>query len=322
MNIKLVYSNTKTYNGIKAYSLNLFKDMLLEPTMKVDLKPLPKVEFSFNGKKYGGWTSQRFMAWTVGNAEIVHSTTHWDLSSHTNVVTIHDLYPLVERKQFGTSNRAANFYLRMLKKVREKSKYIVVQGKHIEDQVRKYIPDTPIAVIPTRVFVDQPTYNPYPNDDKTHLITMGEIHGNLPNRKQIYELYDWVKDLKDVDLYHIGRITDPRYLNYSPNIHQLGSVSQEDKFNYLACADKFVFKSMGEGQGIPSMEAMKLNTQVIVNDLPEFRNFLGDKPYYFHNKDEFLEMINLPKKPGLVEQISQYDNWVEKYKMVYNEVVK
>ena len=113
-----------------------------------------------------------------------------------------------------------------------------------------------------------------------------------------------MKNLKDVDLYHIGRITDQRYIDYSPNIHQLGSVSQEEKFNYLAYADKFVFKSLGEGQGIPSMEAMKLNTQVIVNDLPEFRNFLGDKPYYYHNKEEFLEMINLPKKSGLVEQIS------------------
>lgn len=159
-------------------------------------------------------------------------------------------------------------------------------------------------------------------NDKIHLITMGEIHGDLPNRKHIYELYDWVKNLKDVDLYHIGRITDQRYIDYSPNIHQLGSVSQEEKFNYLAYADKFVFKSLGEGQGIPSMEAMKLNTQVIVNDLPEFRNFLGDKPYYYHNKEEFLEMINLPKKSGLVEQISQYDNWIEKYKKVYSEVIK
>ena len=156
MNIKLVYSNTKTYNGIKAYSLNLYKDLLLETTMNVKLKPLPKIEVTFKGKKYGGWRSQRLMAWSVGNADIVHSTTHWDLSAHTNVVTIHDLYPLVERKQFGTSDRAINFYLRMLEKVREQGKYIVVQGKHIEDQVRKYIPDTPVAIIPTRVFVNQP----------------------------------------------------------------------------------------------------------------------------------------------------------------------
>jgi hypothetical protein len=320
MKIKMVYSNTKTYNGIKAYSLNLYNEM--SESMDVALIPLPKIEVVIRGKKVGGWTSQRLMAWTVGDADIVHSTSHWDLTPHTNVVTIHDLYPIIQREYFNTSDRAMKFYLSMLRKVRERCKHIVVQGKHIEEQVRRYIPDIPISVIPTKVFVDKPTVNPYPDDGKLHLITMGEIHGDLPNRKQIYELYDWVKDLDGVDLYHIGRITDLQYIGYSPNIHQLGSVSQQDKFNYLAYADKYVFKTIGEGQGFPTMEAMKLNTQVVINDLPEHRNLLGDKPYYYHTRDEFIEMIYKPKKSGLVEQISQYDNWVEKYKKVYEEVTR
>ena len=318
MKIKIVYSNTKTYNGIKAYSLNLYNE--LSESMDVALIPLPKIEVSLKGKKYGGWTTQDLLAWSVGNADIVHSTSHWDLTPHTNVVTIHDLYPIIEREYFNTSDRAMKFYLRTLRKVRERCKHIVVQGKHIEEQVRRYIPDIPISVIPTKVFVDKPTANPYPDDGKLHLVTMGEIHGDLPNRKQIYELYDWVKDLDGVDLYHIGRITDPQYISYSPNIHQLGSVSPQEKFNYLAYADKYVFKTIGEGQGIPTMEAMKLNTQVVINDLPEHRDMLGDKPYYYHDRDEFIEMIYKPKKSGLIEQISQYDNWIEKYRKVYEEV--
>ena len=321
MKIKLVYSNTKTYNGIKAYSLNLFHD-LNEINRDTILQPLPKIEFVIHGKKVGGWTSQRLLSWSVGKADIVHSTSHWDLTTNTNVVTIHDLYPLTEPAYFRTTNRARRFYLHMLKLTEKKAKYIVVQGDHIRIQVRKYILNTPIAVIPTKVFVQPPTSNPYPHDNKLHLLTMGEIHGDLPNRKRIYELYDWVKNLKDVDLYHIGKITDKRYLNYSPNIHQLGQVLPQDKFDYLACADKFIFKTIGEGQGIPTMEAMKLNTQPVINDLPEHRYFLGDKPYYYHNEDEFLEMIYKPKKSGLVEQISQYDNWIEKYQKVYESVLK
>ena len=320
MKIKIVYSNTKTYNGIKAYSLNLYNEM--SESMDVALIPLPKIEVSLKGKKYGGWTTQDLLAWSVGNADIAHSTSHWDLTPHTNVVTIHDLYPIIEREYFNTSDRAMRHYLGKLRKIEERCKHIVVQGKHIEEQVRRYIPDIPISVIPTKVFVDKPTVNPYPDDGKLHLVTMGEIHGDLPNRKQIYELYDWVKDLDGVDLYHIGRITDLQYIGYSPNIHQLGSVSQQDKFNYLAYADKYVFKTLGEGQGLPTMEAMKLNTQVVINDLPEHRDMLGDKPYYYHDRDEFIEMIYKPKKSGLVEQISQYDNWVEKYKKVYEEVTR
>jgi hypothetical protein len=65
---------------------------------------------------------------------------------------------------------------------------------------------------------------------------------------------------------------------------------------------------------------MKLNTQVVVNDLSEHKLLLGDRPYYFHNRDEFLEMIWKEKKSGLVEQISQYDNWIGKYKTAYEKV--
>ena len=183
-----------------------------------------------------------------------------------------------------------------------------------------YIRDIPISVIPIKIFVREAITNPYPNDGKLHLITMGEIHGKLPNRKRIFELYDWIKDRNDIDLYHIGIVSDPRYIGYAKNIHQLGQVDPQAKFNYLAYADKYVFKTIGEGQGLPTMEAMRLNTQPVINDLPEHRYFLGDKPYYYHNKEEFLEMIWKPKRDGLIEQVSQYDNWIDKFQKVYEEV--
>ena len=320
MKIKIAYSNSKHFNGIKAYSLNLYNDLSKEKHLDVKLKPVPKIEITIHKKRVGGWSSQRLLAWTVGDADIVHSTSHWDITPHTNVVTIHDLYPLVESAYFKTSQRAQRFYRKTLNSVQKRAKCIVVEGPHIADQVNSYISGIQIAIIPIKIFAGSATINPYPNDGKLHLVTMGEIHGDLPNRKQIYEIYDWVKGLKDVDLYHIGRITDNRYIGYASNIHQLGAVSQQEKFNYLQYADKFVFKTIGEGQGLPTMEAMRLNTQTVINDLPEHRYFLGDKPYYYHDKDEFLEMIWKPRKSGLVEQITQYDDWTEKYKKVYEEV--
>ncbi|WP_394325611.1 MULTISPECIES: glycosyltransferase [Acidiplasma] len=83
-----------------------------------------------------------------------------------------------------------------------------------------------------------------------------------------------MKNLKDVELYHIGIITDEKYKNYSYNIHQLGTVSEQEKFNYLQYANKFVFKTLCEGQGIPTMEAMRLGTQPVINDIPAHRYFL------------------------------------------------
>ena len=318
--IKIVYSNTKTYNGIKMYSLNLYSDLKKE--LDVKLKPLPRIEIKLNGKKYGGWTSQRFLAWTAGNADIVHSASHWDLAPHTNVVTIQDLFPLtLEVYREYTTDSRRRYNMRFLKIINEKRIKVIVPNPMIADEVRKFISNADITVIPSKIFVQLPTANPYPEDNKLHLLTIGEIHGDQPNRKLIYELYDWIKGLDNIDLYHIGKITDSKCLNYANNIHQLGQVDPQTKFNYLAYADKYVFKTLGEGQGYPVMEAMKLGTQPVINDLPEHRFFLGDYPYYYHNKDEFLEMIYKPKKTGLAEQISQYDNWIEKYKKVYEEVM-
>lgn len=316
--IKIVYSNTKTYNGIKAYSINLFSDLSVQAQSK--LVALPKIEINLRGKKVGGWASQRMLAWTVGNSEVVHSTSHWDICPNTNVITIHDLYPLVYPEIYRITERARRFYLHTLDMIRKKAKAIVVQGPHIKDEVQQFIDDIPIYIIPTKVFVNESKINPYPDDGKLHLLTMGEILGDLPNRKRIYELYEWIKDNPEIDLYHIGRITYPKYLNYARNIHQLGSVSQDAKFAYLKYADKFVFKTIGEGQGFPTMEAMKLGTQAIVNDLPEHRFFLGDKPYYYETKEEFIQAIYKPDKSGQREQIAQYDNWIEKYMKVYEEI--
>lgn len=313
--ISLVYSNTKNYGGIKAYSLNLFKELSI--AAETELIPIPKVEVKIGKRKVGGWTSQAMLAPFVKVKGLVHSTSHWDLLNSTKVVTIHDLFPLVF--DYGITDTARNFYHRKLRKVQKIAKAIIVQGPHIKEQVEEFL-DLPVYMIPTKVFVEDPNgINPYPDDGKIHLLTMGEILKEQ-NRKRIFELYDWLKGNPDIDLYHIGRIEDPRYLDYAANIHQLGPVNQKAKFAYQRYADKFVFKTIGEGQGFPTMEAMKLGTQAIVNDLPEHRFFLGDKPYYYETKEEFIEAIYKPDKSGQREQIVQYDNWIEKYTKVYEEI--
>ena len=315
-NIKLVYSNSKSFNGIKLYSLHLYED-LINSGLSVKLKPLHKIEFTINKKKVGGWLSQRLFTFLIGNAKIVHSTSHWDISKYTNITTIHDLIPLLE-KDFNISTMARNYYMHILNTVKKQVKVIIVPSNYVKSQVESVIKDIHIEVIPSKIFVKDAIKNPYPVDNKLHLLTIGEIRNGF-NRKQIFELYDWLKDNEYIDLYHIGKIEDTRYINYAKNIHWLGSVSEQDKFNYLKYADKFVFKTIGEGQGFPVMEAMKMNTQVVINDIPVHRELLGDKPYYFNSKDEFFYMIYANKKSGLVNQIFQYDNWIEKYLKVYGE---
>ncbi len=54
-------------------------------------------------------------------------------------------------------------------------KMVVTQSPIIEEQIRQFIYDAPITVIPSKIFVDKPTKNPYPEDNRIHLLTMGNI---------------------------------------------------------------------------------------------------------------------------------------------------
>jgi glycosyltransferase involved in cell wall biosynthesis len=326
MTIKLVYSKTNVkYGGVPSYIANFYHDLSKEMQYHTDVKlvTIPKIELKFRGKKYGGWKSQDILSFMVGNAHVVHSMSDSELTKYSTVVTIHDIYPLTLDIFKDISQEERERRIGKLKTIYKNNVKVVVQTNEIAKDIRNFIPDADITVIPSKIFTGTPTLNPYPSDGKLHLVTMGEINLNHPNRKQIYELYDWVKDLDNVELYHIGFIENPKYINYAKNIHQLGYVSPEDKWNYLAYADKFVFKTLGEGQGYPVMEAMRLGTQVLINDLPEHRELLGDYfPLYYHDKEEFIEKMWYPPRSGMVEQIRQYDNWIEKYKKVYGYVIK
>lgn len=329
MNIGILYSDTKNYNGIREYASNLYYGL----QNKVDVKMLPikKLEVKIGNKKIGGFISSEIYQYIkkLGKGyDITHATSHWIINNYTNVATVHDIFKISMPIVFRISNVEKNYYLKYFKKL-EDMKAIFVLSNYVKKDLSHYVKNTNIFSIPMgtpidyqKNFIEQDLgiklENPFTNN-KLHLVTMGEIHKSN-NRKKIWELYDFVKDLPDVELYHIGYVTD-EFKNYAKNIIQLGFVGTIQKIEYLMYADKFVFDTYAEGQGIPVMEAMKLNTQVIINDIPIHRELLEDKPYYFHNKDEFIDLIYKDKKQGLIEQIKKYDNWINEYLKIYEAIV-
>ncbi len=318
MCIKVVYQRADKFAGIPAYSINLLNDLKKAIPNVVGVK-LPQLELHIGNMRIGGHISRKVLSNFVRKEEIVHSTNFLAYTPNTNVVTIHDLYGLIY-PQANVKPLEKKYKIKLLGKI-NKARYIIVQVPQIAEQVRYFIKEVPIAVIPSKIFIGNASVSPYPDNNKVHLLTIGDIKANEFNRKQIKDIYDYVANNKEIELYHIGNITDNSVINYSKNIHQLGVVSEQDKYNWLKYADKFVFKSLGEGQGYPIMEAMRFGVQPVINELEEFKFLLGDKPYYYHNNEEFLEMIYKPKKDGLVEQIAKYDNWIDRYKKVYEEIM-
>ncbi|MGC9294919.1 MAG: glycosyltransferase, partial [Thermoplasmata archaeon] len=63
--------------------------------------------------------------------------------------------------------------------------------------------------------------------------------------------------------------------NYQ-NIKFLGPVSDEILRRYISNADAFVYISDAEGFGLPPIEALACGTNVVVNDLPVFKETIGE----------------------------------------------
>jgi hypothetical protein len=306
MKIDMIYNKSNGYNGIERYRIALDSGL---KALGVVVNPimLKKYEIKIKNKYYGGWQTEKlFKHFVKTDNEIIHSISDRCIIKNTNVVTIHDIY-----------NNEVSHYKKVFKQIEELQ--VIVPSNYVKSTIENYAYN--IAVIPQGVKIpDMQYFNPYKDDGKMHLITMGKIHKNFHNKKLIYVLYEWLKDNPNIDLYHIGKITDEKYLNYAKNIHNLQNVSENVKYAYLKYADKFVYNTEDEGQGLPTMEAMALNTQPIINDLPVHRELLGDKPYYYHNKEEFMDLLEKPKKDGLPEQIKKYDGWIYKILSVYNKV--
>ena len=311
MKIDVVFNQTKSYNGIKKYYTSLIEGLNAKGN-SVNPIALKKYEIMVRGKLYGGWQSENFFKHFVKTSgTIVHCSSDRSYIKQANVITIHDIY------NYNTNINERAYFRDIFRKIQDMQ--VIVPSKTVKDTIEKYANN--IHVVTTGIKIPNlQFYNPYPADGKMHLITMGEIHKNFHKKKLIHILYEWLKDNPNIDLYHIGNITDEKYINYAKNIHNLQNVSEGTKFAYLKYADKYVYNTEDEGQGIPTMEAMRIGTQPVLNDLPVHRELLGDKPYYYHNKEEFMDLLHKPRKEGLVEQIMQYDNWIDKTMSVYNEV--
>ncbi len=322
MKAAILYEEKKGYNGIKEYSQWLYDG--LSDSLFPSFIPIKSIEIKIGNKRLFGDTTKKlynkFM--NLKKYDIVHQTSFFNLNKYADITTVHDIFPLT-LDAYKKTGYTIIYYKNALEKIK-KLKAIIVPSNVVKKDLESYIDTGNVYVIPTGIPDLNNNYkNPYPDNNKMHLVTVGSIYlKNRKGRKRIEELFKFVKQLPDVELYQIGNIDDPEYVNYSENIINLGFVDEYTKYSYLKYADKYVYYTYNEGEGFPAMEAMKLNTQVLVNDIPVHHEILGDKAYYFNDFDEFIDNLYKPKKPGLVEQISQYDNWIEKYIKIYNEIVK
>jgi glycosyltransferase involved in cell wall biosynthesis len=322
--VEIIYSDSGKMTGILRFSLDLMEGLRKEGVM-VTPRRVRKIEMNIFGHPVGGWISQKFFAyWMPSSSPPVHSTAQWLISRHTDIVTVHDIIPYLYPQLYNLTDAQIRFgWVNSLEKLQH-VRTIVADSYATSQSISPFIKNHDIAIHVIHIGVRKrmPSgKNPYPDDGRKHLITVGDFSP----RKKFDVLYQYMRDTEDADLYHIGRIAYEEVykscMQVKPqNVHYLGYLPDQLVTDYMAYADAFVFYSIAEGQGLPPMEAMRLGTQAIVNDIPVFHETLGERAYYFSDYDSFRKAIASPRKSGLSEQIAQFDGWVNKYAKIYDSL--
>lgn len=138
-------------------------------------------------------------------------------------------------------------------------------------------------------------------ESKTNIESEGQLPfyfyiGNLEKRKgsdvllKGYEKYRAIGGKKQLRYGGKVREDDIGYMmkqleEKDIGAHYIGYISSEEKEQYYAEADGFLFPSRAEGFGMPALEALEYNCPVLVSDLSIFDEILGGAVERFEFSD-------------------------------------
>lgn len=215
-----------------------------------------------------------------------------------NVLSIHggDIYDPSKR----ASPHRWVFLIWIVRNVLRRADVVVAQSANTRDNaIRYYGPDRPIEIIPLPY-----EFTPFESCDRRQLnLDPGAYYvvgvGRLVARKDFVSFVNVVARLPDPwkgvivgDGPDRRKIEEAiRHCRAEERVLLVGSVSDQDKFRYLSCADVFLLSSLHEGFGIVLQEAMQVGLPIVATD------FGGQTDIAAINSD--IELVS----PGNIEQM-------------------
>ena len=342
MDVTLVAPDIRYSCGIWRYTESIERE-LRKLGLNVERRVIRKIEKEIMGKKFGGLVSLMLLSMlTRPNTRIVHSTSVWTVTTGTNVVTLHDLIPLkypdVYMAEFGVK-LIYKFYFTLTKHVDT----IIVPSKAVAKDVEQILDIDRDRIYVTYEGVDFDRFYPDPrppegmDTEKINLVMVGE----MDPRKKYEIVFEAVSQLDDnVVAHHIGSVGAWKKRSkellgwqrkYPDKIKIHGRVSDEELRRWLSNADFFVFPSIDEGFGLPLIESMACGTNVILTDIPVFREIAGDMAaaYFKPDPEDFIRALeraqkNKKKREDLVKYARQF-TWEKTAKEtleIYKKVIE
>jgi glycosyltransferase involved in cell wall biosynthesis len=293
------------YNGLYHFCYQLGKHLALETPEDMHLHfYVPKSQRDVFGKtvnyvtqyslhKYFHQLTSRFDVWHVT------TTLSWYRpygSKTANVYTIHDLNFLNEEEYTDPKRKR---YLTLIQQRINRADYLTFISEFARRQALEHLNlgNKPYSIIyngcnvPEQI-IDKPRYVP----SKPFLFSIGQFH----SRKNFHVLPALLVD-NDYELVIAGLnefsytakvIEHAKKLNVGSRLKLIGAVSNEEKSWYYENCLAFVFPSIGEGFGLPVLEAMYFGKPVFLSKCTSLPEVGGDVAYYF---DDFA--------PGCMKEV-------------------
>jgi len=298
-----------TINNLKLYSINYFKDYIIENSISLSSK-YSKTKFSVpiinyinirNIKKIGILKNK--------NLHILGSDYSLSSESKNVIMTLHEFY--YERNIFQShsfngflKDMAYNYSEFKIKKIARDSKVITTPSKTSAKQIQTELNITPYIIPWT---VDKSIYHPR---DKSKL----REYLSLPKNKKILINVSGTGINKNLNT--LEKIADSLPNDFlllkvnsplsSKKTLNLGHVRSEMYPLYLSASDIYIHTSIREGFGFPPVEAVASGLPVVSNNLSTAKEILGGDIPYVQNPYNYNEYISLINK-----FLSDYTKWSE-----------
>lgn len=297
--VALIYPIIKNKSGTRSYTENMISG-LKEYHINFSEIGIKKHEISIHGKPYFGFISQYAASLLrTADSEIIHSLSPDCIIRNTNIVTVHDIIPIIRKDIYFQS-----FYDR-LAFTKSIDRLLKVPNLLLSSEVgktelldTKNISENKIHVlhhaINHNVYFPS-TNNPFKDDDSVRIVMVSDFNP----RKRIDLLVKSLRNQDGIEFFHIGPINlwEKPYSNVmelsagAKNIHILGELDPDRLRDYLSFSDLFVYLSEAEGFGLPPLEAMACGTNVLVSDLPIFHETLQDMAIFVNLEDFDVELL-------------------------------
>lgn len=235
--------------------------------------------FRFGTRKFDVWHISTTLSWY---RPFNHRT--------KKIFTIHDLN-FLEEEEYSPSSKKR--YLRLIQQRVNRADYLTFISAFAHRQAEEHLQlhNKPYSIIyngcniPLSVTKTDPAYKPV----KPFLFTIGQLHSRknfhvLPAllAKNDYELI--IAGLNNFP-YAEKVLSEAKKHGVELRVKLIGAITEEEKSWYYQHCEAFVFPSIGEGFGLPVLEAMHFGKPVFLANSTSLPEVGGDAAYYFNNFD-------------------------------------